>query len=98
MRNSGESVYSAHTFSCPLGRNVGREHHMRDERVSMEPDAVESMQGNLIRGEPAIVVSSALIVSIMLIGGAGFAAVRYVGTGPGRLLSGLLAGPGIDCY
>jgi len=42
----------------------------------MEPDAVESMQGNRNRGEPAIVASYALIGAIMLLGGAGWAADR----------------------
>ena len=32
---------------------------MRDERVSMDRDAVESVQGNLSRSEPAIVASHA---------------------------------------
>ena len=39
---------------------------MRDERVSMERGAVESMQGNLDRAEPAIVASYGLIGAIML--------------------------------
>ena len=65
---------------------------MRDERVSMERDAVESMQRNLNRGEPAIVASYGLIGAIMLLGGAGSAADRYLGTGPWCLLAGLIAG------
>jgi F0F1-type ATP synthase assembly protein I len=71
---------------------------MRDERVSMERDAVESMQGNLNRGEPAIVASYSLIGAIMLLGGAGLAADRYLETGPWCLLAGLIAGLGIGFY
>jgi hypothetical protein len=68
---------------------------MRDERVSMERDAVESMQSNLNRGGPAIVASYGLIGAIMLLGGAGWAADRYLGTGPWCLLTGLITGVGI---
>ena len=71
---------------------------MRDERVSMEHEAVESMQGNLNRGEPAIVASYGLIGAIMLLGGAGWAADRYFHTGPWCLLGGLVAGLGIGFY
>ena len=68
---------------------------MRDERVSMERDAVESMQDNLNRGEPAIFASYGLIGAIILLGGGGFAADRYLGTTPWCLLAGLIAGLGI---
>jgi F0F1-type ATP synthase assembly protein I len=71
---------------------------MRDERVSMERAAVESMQGNLNRGEPAIVASYTLIGAIMLLGGAGLAADRRLGTGPWCLFGGLIAGLGIGFY
>jgi F0F1-type ATP synthase assembly protein I len=71
---------------------------MREERVSMERDAVESMQRNLNRGEPAIVASYGLIGAIMLLGGAGLAADRYLGTGPWSLLAGLIAGLAIGFY
>ena len=71
---------------------------MRDERVSMERDAVESMQGDLNRGEPAIVASYGVIGAIMLLGGAGLAADRYFGTGHSCLLAGLIAGLGIGFY
>ena len=71
---------------------------MRDERVSMNSDAVESMQSNLNRGESAIVASYGLIGAIMLLGGAGLAADRYYGTGPWCLLAGLAAGLGIGFY
>ena len=71
---------------------------MRDERVSMERDAVESMQSNLDRGKPAIVASYGLIGAIMLLGGAGFAADRYFGTTPWCLLAGLLTGLCIGFY
>ena len=68
------------------------------ERVAMDRDAVESMQGNLNRSETAIVASYALIGAIMLLGGAGWAADRYFGTGPWCLLAGLIAGLGIGFY
>lgn len=71
---------------------------MRDERVSMERDAVESMQGNLNRNSSAIAASYALIGAIMLLGGAGFVADRYLGTGPWCLLAGLITGLGIGFY
>jgi len=44
---------------------------MRDEHLSMEPDAVESMQNNLRRGEPAIFASYTLIGAILMLGGGG---------------------------
>jgi F0F1-type ATP synthase assembly protein I len=65
---------------------------MRDDRVSMDRNAVESMQDNLSRGEPVILASYALIGAILLLGGAGFLADRYLGTSPWCLLIGLLAG------
>lgn len=71
---------------------------MRDERVSMDRDAVESMQVNLNRGEPAIVASYRLIGAIMLLGGVGWGADRYLGTGPWCLLAGLIIGLGIGFY
>ena len=71
---------------------------MRDERVLMKREAVESMQGNLTRGEPAILASYTLIGAIVLMGGAGFAADRYFGTTPWALLAGLIAGLGIGFY
>ncbi len=71
---------------------------MRDERVSMKGDAVESMQSNLNRGGPAIVASYSLIGAIMLLGGAGLAADRYYGTGPWGLMAGLAAGLGIGFF
>ena len=71
---------------------------MRDVRVSMERDAVESMQRNLDRGQPAIVASYAVIGAIMLLGGAGFAADRYLGTKPWCLFAGLIAGLCIGFY
>jgi F0F1-type ATP synthase assembly protein I len=45
-----------------------------------------------------IAVSYALIGAIMLLGGAGLAADRYLGTGPWCLLAGLIAGLGIGFY
>jgi F0F1-type ATP synthase assembly protein I len=71
---------------------------MRDVRVSMERDAVESMQDNLNRGEPAIAASYALIGAIVLLGGAGLSVDRYLGTAPWCLVAGLVAGLGIGFY
>jgi len=71
---------------------------MHDKRGSMERDAVESMQDNLNRGEPAIVASYTLIGAIMLLGGAGLAADRYLATGPWGLLAGLTVGLAIGFY
>jgi F0F1-type ATP synthase assembly protein I len=71
---------------------------MRDRRLAMERDAVESMQSNLARGEPAIVAAYGMIGAIMLLGGAGLAADRYIGTTPWCLLAGLAAGLSIGFY
>ena len=71
---------------------------MRDERLSMEHDAIESMQGNLNRGASLIAASYGLIGAIMLLGGAGFVADRYLETGPWCLLTGLIAGLAIGFY
>jgi F0F1-type ATP synthase assembly protein I len=71
---------------------------MRDERVSIERDAVESMQRNLNQGEPVIVASYGVIGAIMLVGGAGFWADRYFGTQPWCLVAGLIAGLSIGFY
>jgi F0F1-type ATP synthase assembly protein I len=71
---------------------------MRDVRVSMDPDAVESMQGNLDRATPAIGASYALIGAILLVGGAGFAVDRYLRTSPWCLLAGLIVGLSIGFH
>ena len=71
---------------------------MRNERLSMEHDAIESMQGNLNRGASVIAASYGLIGAIMLLGGAGFVADRYFGTRPWCLLTGLIAGLAIGFY
>jgi len=71
---------------------------MRDDRLSMERGAVESMQNNLDRDEPAIVASYRLTGAIMLLGGAGFLADRYLQTTPWVLVAGLVAGLGIGFY
>jgi F0F1-type ATP synthase assembly protein I len=71
---------------------------MRDGRVSIEREAVESMQRNLNQGEPAIVASYGMIGAIMLVGGAGFWADRYFGTQPWCLVAGLIVGLGIGFY
>jgi F0F1-type ATP synthase assembly protein I len=68
---------------------------MGNKRVSMERDAVESMQDNLDRAEPAIAASYTLIGAILLLGAAGFVADRYLGTAPWCVLAGLIAGMGI---
>ena len=80
------------------GENTGEEHNMRDQRLSMERDAVESMQGNLDRGTPAIVASYGVIGAIMLLLMAGFLSDRYLGTKPLCLLAGLAAGLLIGFY
>ena len=64
----------------------------------MERDAVESLQSNMDRSEPVIVASYGLIGAIMLLGCAGFAADRFLGTRPWCLLAGLIAGLGIGFY
>jgi F0F1-type ATP synthase assembly protein I len=71
---------------------------MHEQRVTIERDAVESMQGILHRGEPAIAASYGMIGAIVLMGGGGFAADQYLGTKPWCLLAGLIAGLGIGFY
>jgi ATP synthase protein I len=65
---------------------------MSDERVAMRRDAVESMQDNLSSAKPTIFASYGMIGAIVLFGGAGWVADRYLGTTPWGLLAGLLAG------
>jgi len=65
---------------------------MRNERVSMGRDAVESMQTHLGREEPAILACYGLIGAILLFGGAGWLTDHYLGTTPWCLLGGLVAG------
>ena len=55
MRNGDASVLGAH-IQLPFGERR-KERHMDNKRVSMEHDAVESMQANLTGAEPAIAVS-----------------------------------------
>ena len=52
--------------------------------------AVESLQNNLQRAEPTILVSYGLIGAILFLGGAGYLADRWLGTSPWLLLSGLV--------
>ena len=72
--------------------------HSRDERLSMPPDAVQSMQENLDRGKPVIYAAYGLIGAIVLFGGLGLLADRYFGTSPWCVLVGLVAGLGIGFY
>ena len=71
---------------------------MHDERLSMRPEAVESIQSNLERGQPAIFASYGVIGAIMLMGLAGFLADRYIGTTPWGLVAGLAVGVCIAFY
>jgi F0F1-type ATP synthase assembly protein I len=64
----------------------------------MPGDAVESMQSNLDRGQPAILASYGLTGAIMLMGGVGFLSDRYFGTGPWGVVAGLAVGLGIGFY
>ena len=68
------------------------------QRLSMDRDAVESMQNNLSRGEPGIFAGYGLIGAIGVLGGGGFLADRYLNTGPWLLLGGLVAGLGMGFY
>jgi F0F1-type ATP synthase assembly protein I len=71
---------------------------VHDDRLSMDHDAVESMQRNLRRDEPGIFASYGLIGAVMLLGGAGFLLDGYLNTRPWCLLAGLLAGLCIGFY
>jgi len=64
----------------------------------MKPDAVEFMQNNLNRNESMIVASYGLIGAILMLGGTGLAADRYLGTPPWCLLAGLTAGLATGFY
>ena len=71
---------------------------MGDQHLVMERDAVESMQTNLSRGEPAIFAGYGLIGAIVLLGGAGLLADRYLDTKPWCMLAGLVAGLLVGFY
>jgi F0F1-type ATP synthase assembly protein I len=71
---------------------------MRDERLSMEGHAVESMQHTLQEGKPAIFASYGLIGAVLLLGALGLLADRYLGTGPWLLVAGLLSGLVVGLY
>jgi F0F1-type ATP synthase assembly protein I len=71
---------------------------MSDRRLSMPRDAVEFMQTNLGRGEPAIFACYGVIGAIVLLGGAGFIADQYLQTKPWCLLAGFLAALCIGFY
>jgi len=71
---------------------------MRNERVTMDRNAVKTMQTNLDRNEPAIFASYGLIGAILLLGGIGFAADRYLGTQHWCLIAGLIVGLALGFY
>ena len=64
----------------------------------MERGAVEAMQRTLDRDAAAIAACYALIGAILLFGGAGFMADRYLGTSPWCLLGGLIAGLSVGFF
>lgn len=65
---------------------------MSHNRLSMDPEAVESMQRSLSRSEPGIFAGYGLIGAIAMLGGGGLVADQYLGTKPWFLLGGLAAG------
>ena len=69
-----------------------------DDRLPMDPGAVESLQSNLRRGESGIFASYGLIGAIILFGGLGFLADRFLGTTPACLLAGLVSGVAVGFY
>jgi len=71
---------------------------MRDERSSTDSETVGPMQANLDRGTPQILASYGLIGAILLLGGVGFLADRYLGTSPWCLLAGLAVGLAVGFY
>jgi F0F1-type ATP synthase assembly protein I len=71
---------------------------MRDERVTMDRNAVEAMQANLDRNETVIFASYGLIGAILLLGGIGFAADHYLGTQHSFLIAGLIVGLCLGFY
>jgi F0F1-type ATP synthase assembly protein I len=71
---------------------------VRDDRLSMSRDAVESMQDNLDRGKSTIFAAYGLVGAILLLGAAGLLLDRALGTKPWCLLAGLVAGVCIGLY
>jgi F0F1-type ATP synthase assembly protein I len=67
-------------------------------RLSMDRDAVASMQDNLGREEPLIFASYGVIGAIVLLGGSGLLADQFLGTAPWGLLAGLLVGVVLGFY
>lgn len=68
------------------------------QKLSMDRDAVESMQHSLSSGEPGIFAGYGLIGAIAMLGGGGFLADQYLGTKPWCLLGGLVAGLMVGFY
>ncbi len=54
--------------------------------------SLESFQENVRKSGPAALASYTLIGAIILLGGAGYAADRWLGTSPWFLLAGVLLG------
>lgn len=67
-------------------------------RLSMDREAVESMQRTLSSGEPGIFAGYGLIGAIATLGGGGLVADQYLGTKPWCLLGGLAAGLVVGFY
>lgn len=58
----------------------------------------KSLQENVVRSAPAAAAAYALVGGIILFGGLGYAADRWLGTDPWLLLAGLLAGMVVGFY
>jgi len=68
---------------------------MADNRIVQGSDAVESLQENLQRSQPAILASYGLIGAIAIFGGLGFFADRLWNTSPYLTFGGLLIGAAV---
>ena len=65
---------------------------MTKQSESFVRGANESMQANLDRGEPAIFSGYGIIGALLLFGGGGYVADRWLGTQPWFLLAGVVVG------
>lgn len=71
---------------------------MADNRIVQGSGAVESLQENLQRNQPAILASYGLIGAIAIFGGLGYLADRFSGESPLFTFTGLLLGAAVGFW
>lgn len=64
----------------------------------LSPRSLRYLQENIRRAGPAAAASYTLIGAILLLGGAGYALDRWLGTSPWMVLGGLLLGVVVGLY